>query len=210
MNMKDSNPNMNTVWHEPTIYRHDRELMNGHKSAVVWFTGFSGAGKSTLSHALEDYLHKRQVRTYVLDGDNIRRGLCKDLGFDDDSREENIRRIGEVSKLMMEAGVLVLTAFISPFRKDRDIVRNMLREGEFLEIHVSAPLAVCEERDVKGLYAKARKGEIRNFTGISSPYEEPENPELVLDTNSNTVEDCVSSLIQLLKERELISFDYEP
>ena len=203
--MKSDKSQSNIIWHEPTIYRRDREDMNGHKSAVVWFTGLSGAGKSTLSHALEDYLHKHQVRTYVLDGDNIRKGLCKDLGFDDASREENIRRIGEVSKLMMEAGVLVLTAFISPFRRDRDIVRNMLQEDEFFEIHVSAPIEVCEHRDVKGLYEKARSGEIKHFTGISSPYEVPQSPELALDTDANTVEQCVNELVALLNERKIIT-----
>ena len=156
----------NTVWHEPSVYRKHREEMNGHKSVIIWFTGLSGAGKSTLAHALEDYLHKNKIRTYVLDGDNIRRGLCKDLGFSDDDRTENIRRIGEVSKLMMEAGVIVLTAFISPFIKDRKIVRELVLKGEFIEVHCDAPLVVCESRDVKGLYSKARSGEIPEFTGI--------------------------------------------
>ncbi|MCG8378752.1 MAG: adenylyl-sulfate kinase, partial [Proteobacteria bacterium] len=147
----DKTTNQNTVWHEPSVYRHDREEMNGHKSVIVWFTGLSGAGKSTLAHALEDYLHRNKVRTYVLDGDNIRKGLCNDLGFSKEDRTENIRRIGEVSKLMMEAGIIVLSAFISPFKKDRDIVRKLLGNGEFIEVYCDAPLDVCESRDPKGL-----------------------------------------------------------
>ena len=196
--------NQNTVWHEPSIYRKDREEMNGHKSVIIWFTGFSGVGKSTLAHALEDRLHKNKVRTYVLDGDNIRKGLCKDLGFSDNDRTENIRRIGEVSKLMMEAGVIVLTAFISPFIKDRKIVRELVAEGEFIEVYCDAPLDVCESRDEKGLYKKARAGEISEFTGISSPYEEPENPELILKTNLLSIDECIDRLICYLKEKGII------
>ena len=146
--------NQNTVLQEPTIFRHDREKMNDHKSAIIWFTGLSCSGKSTLAFALEDILHKNMIRTYVLDGDNIRQGLCKDLGFSKADRIENIRRIGEVSKLMMEAGAIVLTAFISPFKKDRKIVRELVDEGDFIEIFCDAPLDICESRDVKGLYKK--------------------------------------------------------
>ena len=197
--------NQNTVWHEPSVYRKHREEMNGHKSVIIWFTGLSGAGKSTLAHALEDYLHKNKIRTYVLDGDNIRRGLCKDLGFSDDDRTENIRRIGEVSKLMMEAGVIVLTAFISPFLKDRKIVRELVSEGEFIEVHCDASLDVCESRDIKGLYSKARSGEISEFTGITSPYEAPENPELILETNQLSIEECVDKLIGYLKDKHIIT-----
>lgn len=196
----------NIVWHEPSVYRTNREGMNGHKSVIIWFTGLSGAGKSSLSHALEDVLHKKEVRTYVLDGDNIRRGLCNDLGFSDSDRTENIRRIGEVSKLMMEAGVIVLTAFISPFIKDRKIVRELVAEGEFIEAYCAANLDVCESRDPKGLYKKARAGDIPDFTGISSPYEAPENAEVVLNTAENSIEECVGELIQYLKEKKIVSF----
>ncbi len=201
----DNTKNRNTVWHEPTIYRTDRELMNGHKSVIIWFTGLSGSGKSTLAHALEDALHKRKVRTFVLDGDNVRRGLCKDLGFSDTDRTENIRRIGEVSKLMMEAGVLVLTAFISPFIEDRNIVRNLVNDNEFIEVYCNASIDVCESRDVKGLYEKARAGKITEFTGISSPYEKPTNSELSLETDSLSVEECVDKLLCYLKDKHIIS-----
>jgi adenylylsulfate kinase len=206
MNSKNKITNENTVWHEPTIYRTHRELMNGHKSAILWFTGLSGSGKSTLSHALEDVLHQNKVRTYVLDGDNIRRGLCKDLGFSDEDRTENIRRIGEVSKLMMEAGVIVLTAFISPFRKDRQIVRDLVSDGEFVEVHCSAPIEVCESRDVKGLYKKARDGEIAEFTGISSPYEKPEKPDIQLNTDEESIDTCVAKLLDFLYQQNIITF----
>jgi adenylylsulfate kinase len=180
--------------------------MNGHKSVIIWFTGLSGAGKSSLSHALEDTLHRKQIRTYVLDGDNIRRGLCNDLGFSDNDRTENIRRIGEVSKLMMNAGVIVLTAFISPFIKDRKIVRELVGEGEFIEIHCSASLEDCESRDVKGLYKKARAGEISDFTGISSPYDAPENAEIVLDTAKLSIEECIETIVSYLIERDIVQF----
>jgi len=191
--------NQNTIWHEPTIYRQDREKMNGHKSCILWFTGLSGAGKSTLAHAVEDFLHKRGVRTYVLDGDNIRKGLCKDLGFSDKDRTENIRRIGEVSNLLMQAGVITLTAFISPFIKDRQIVRELVNKGEFIEIFCDASLDVCETRDVKGLYKKARAGQIPEFTGISSPYEKPEHPEMILDTGKSDVDECVRQIVDYLE-----------
>ena len=200
--------NQHTVWHEPSIYRKDREKMNGHKSVIIWFTGLSGAGKSTVAHALEDRLHKNKVRTFVLDGDNVRRDLCKDLGFSDDDRTENIRRVGEVSKLMLEAGVIVLTAFISPFLKDRNIVRELVAEGEFIEVYCDAPLDVCESRDVKGLYKKARAGEIPDFTGISSSYEAPNDPEIVLDTEYQSIENSVESIIAYLNERQIITINH--
>lgn len=197
--------NQNTVWHEPSVYRKDRELMNGHKSVIIWFTGLSGAGKSTLAHTLEDRLHKNKIRTYVLDGDNVRQGLCKDLGFSAEDREENIRRIGEVSKLMMEAGVIVLSAFISPFIKDRKIVRELVTKGEFIEVYCDAPLDVCEARDVKGLYKKARAGDIQDFTGISSPYEAPAKPEISLDTANQTIEQSVEQILAYLSKEKIIS-----
>jgi adenylylsulfate kinase len=196
--------NENTVWHDPSVYRKDREEMNGHKSVIVWFTGLSGSGKSTLAHALEDTLHKNKIRTFVLDGDNIRHGLCKDLGFSNNDRTENIRRIGEVSKLMLDAGVIVLTAFISPFIKDRNIVRELFSEGEFIEVYCDVPLNVCELRDVKGLYKKARAGDIPDFTGISSPYEAPVDPEIVLNTENKSIENSVEFIIAFLKERQII------
>ena len=196
--------NQHTVWHEPSVYRKDREEMNGHKSTIIWFTGLSGAGKSTLAHALEDTLHKNKIRTFVLDGDNIRQGLCKDLGFSDDDRTENIRRIGEVSKLMMEAGVIVMTAFISPFIKDRNIVRELVAEDEFIEVYCDAPLDVCESRDTKGLYKKARAGEIAEFTGISSPYEAPEDPEIIIKSGQDSVESCVVTILNYLKEKGIV------
>ena len=202
--MNDKITNQHTVWHEPTVYRADREKLNNHKSAILWFTGLSGAGKSTLAHAVEDYMHKHAIRTYVLDGDNIRKGLCKDLGFSDEDRTENIRRIGEVSKLMLDAGVVVMTAFISPFRKDRQIVRELVKEGDFIEIYCKASLEVCEDRDPKGLYKKARAGQIPEFTGISSPYEEPEHPELVIETGKKSVDECVEQIINYLKEKKIV------
>jgi len=188
----------------PRFIEKNREEMNGHKSAIIWFTGLSGAGKSTVAHALEDKLHKNKVRTFVLDGDNVRRGLCKDLGFSDDDRTENIRRIGEVSNLMMEAGVIVLTAFISPFIKDRKIVRDLVAEGEFIEVYCDADIEICESRDTKGLYKKARAGEVPEFTGISSPYEAPENPEIIINSGQDSIESCVAIIINYLKEKGIV------
>ena len=205
--MKSKQPkitNQNTRWHEPTIKREHREELNEHKGKILWFTGLSGAGKSTLAHALEEQLHDFGARTYVLDGDNVRKGLCKDLGFSEQDRIENIRRIGEMSRIMMDAGLIVMTAFISPFRRDRRIVRELAEEGDFLEIFCDTPLSVCESRDIKGLYKKARAGEIPEFTGISSPYETPENPELVVESGDTTVEECVAKIINFLKEKEII------
>ena len=202
--MNNKFTNQHTVWHEPTVLRKDREQLNGHKSVILWFTGLSGAGKSTLAHAVEDYLFNKQIHTYVLDGDNIRKGLCKDLGFSDEDRTENIRRIGEVSKLMLDAGVVVMTAFISPFIKDRQIVRELVEDGDFIEIFCKADLDVCEERDPKGLYKKARAGEIPEFTGISSPYEEPGNPEIILETGLKNIEECTMDVINYLEEIKII------
>ena len=205
MNHSNKITNRNTVWHEPTIVRADREKLNGHKSVILWFTGLSGSGKSTLAHAVEDHLHQRGIRTFVLDGDNIRQGLCKDLGFTDKDRTENIRRIGEVSKLMLDAGIVVMTAFISPFRKDRQIVRGLVKEGEFIEIYCQASLDVCEERDPKGLYKKARAGLVPEFTGISSPYEAPENPELVIATGEQSINECVNEITHFLQDKNIIN-----
>lgn len=196
--------NQNTVKHEPEIYRADRELLNNHKGRIVWFTGLSCSGKSTLAHALERRLYDLGIRAYVLDGDNVRQGLNKDLGFSDEDRTENIRRIGEVAKLMMDAGMMVLTAFISPFKKDRQAVRTLVESGDFIEIYCNASLDVCEARDTKGLYKKARAGQIPEFTGISSPYEAPEGHEITLDTGNNDVESCIVSVLEYLKSSNSI------
>lgn len=197
----------NIYWHQPQIQRVDREAQNKHRGVVLWFTGLSGSGKSTLAHAVEERLYGAGCRTYVLDGDNVRHGLCSDLGFSAADRSENIRRIGEVARLFVDSGAVVLTAFISPFREDRTRVRAMVPTQDFIEIYCSCNLDVCEQRDVKGLYAKARQGLIKEFTGISSPYEQPEFPELVVDTGSSSLNDCVSQVLELLTERGLLGSD---
>ncbi|HGG59893.1 MAG TPA: adenylyl-sulfate kinase [Gammaproteobacteria bacterium] len=194
----------NTVWHNATVTRERRERLNNHRSAILWFTGLSGSGKSTLAHAVEEHLHQLGCRTFVFDGDNVRHGLCSDLGFSDKDRQENIRRIGEMSKLFIESGVIALTAFISPFRKDRQQVRSLVAPEDFIEIYCRAPLHVCEKRDVKGLYRRARAGEIKDFTGITSPYEEPENAELVVDTGSEPLEACIEQVLGFLEERGVV------
>lgn len=195
----------NIVWHHATVTRRRREEQNNHQGAILWFTGLSGAGKSTLAHAVEETLHQQGCCTFVLDGDNVRHGLCGDLGFSDKDRIENIRRVGEVSKLFMEAGIIVLTAFISPFRADRERVRGMVEHGSFIEIYCDSPIEICEQRDVKGLYGKARAGEIKEFTGISSPYEVPENPELTLNTATKELDDCVARVIEEMVKRGVIN-----
>ena len=194
----------NIVWHHATVTRKRREQLNGHKSCVLWFTGLSGAGKSTLAHAVEEQLHQRGCRTFVLDGDNVRHGLSADLGFSEADRKENIRRIGETAKLMMEAGLITMTAFISPYRKDRESVRRLLPEGDFWEIYCKASLVTCESRDVKGLYKRARAGEIRNYTGIDSPYEEPLAPDLVVDTEQNDLATSVEMVLTLLRQQGVL------
>jgi len=195
---------MNIVWHHATVTRERRNQQNGHKSAVIWFTGLSGSGKSTLAHAVEEELHQKGCKTFVMDGDNVRHGLSADLRFSDEDRKENLRRIGEVSKLFIEAGTIVLTAFISPFREDREWVRSLIPHGDFLEVYVDCPIEVCEERDVKGLYRRARAGEVKEFTGISSPYELPEKPELTVNTEQETFEESVQKVINLLNERSIV------
>lgn len=195
----------NVVWHHATVTRERRQQQNSHKSVVLWFTGLSGAGKSTLAHAVEEELYQRGCRTFVLDGDNVRHGLCGDLGFSVDDRVENIRRVGEVAKLFLEAGVITLTAFISPFRSDRELVRKLMPHGEFLEIYCHCPLEVCETRDVKGLYKKARAGEIKDFTGISSPYEEPRKAELVVNTGDLELRESVDAVMNMLTQRGVFS-----
>jgi len=194
----------NTVWHRATVTRKRREEKNGHKSVVLWFTGLSGSGKSTLAHAVEEHLHQNGLHTFVLDGDNVRHGLCSDLGFSDKDRKENIRRISETAKLMLEAGVITLTAFISPFKAERAMASSLMPHGDFIEIHCFCPLTVCEQRDVKGLYKKAREGEIKDFTGISSPYEEPEKPDLKIDTSQLTLEESIQMVISLLRSRNIL------
>lgn len=195
----------NVVWHHATVTRQRRETQNGHRGAIIWFTGLSGAGKSTLAHAVEEELHQRGCRTFVLDGDNVRHGLCGDLGFSPEARVENIRRVGEMAKLFMEAGVIVLTAFISPFREDRERVRGMVEHGDFMEIFCDSQIEVCESRDVKGLYKKARAGQIQEFTGISSPYEVPDNPELTVNTGEVELELCVQQVLQGMLHRGIVN-----
>jgi len=190
----------NITWHASHVVRADRERLLGQRGCTVWLTGLSGSGKSTIAVAAERELVRRGRLAYVLDGDNIRHGLNKNLGFSPADRTENIRRIGEVSKLFTDAGVIVLTSFISPYRSDRDGVRALMGEGDFIEVYVAASLETCEGRDVKGLYEKARKGEIKEFTGISAPYEEPAKPELRIDTNAQTVEQSVGALVAHLEK----------
>lgn len=202
--MSDEVKSTNITWHQADITREDRERQNGHRAVTLWFTGLSGSGKSTLAHAVENALFERGCRTYVLDGDNIRHGLNKNLGFSPEDREENIRRIGEVAKLFNDAGVIALTAFISPYRGDRDKARAIAAEGSFMEIYVACDLSVCEERDPKGLYKKARAGEIKEFTGISAPYEEPTAAELIVDTGKETLEESTAKVLAMLQERGII------
>lgn len=197
------NKSTNTVWHSATITRAHREQLNVHRSVVLWFTGLSGSGKSTLAHAVEDRLYQQRCRTFVLDGDNVRQGLCSDLGFSVQDRSENIRRISEAAKLLVESGVIAMTAFISPFRTDRQRARSIFPHGDFIEIFCEASLDVCEQRDVKGLYKRARSGEVKEFTGISSPYEAPSNPELVVRTGELPLEDCVGQVIEYLRQRNV-------
>lgn len=201
--MADNDKNIR--WHEALVSRTDRAVLNGHGSAILWFTGLSGAGKSTVAHAVEKRLYDMGCHSFVFDGDNVRHGLCADLGFSVEDRRENIRRIGEMAKLFIEAGVIALTAFISPARAERDKVRALAGPGNFIEIYCECPLQVCEQRDVKGLYAKARQGLIAEFTGISAPYEAPEAPELRLNTAKTSLDACVEQVIALLRDRGIIS-----
>ncbi len=195
----------NIIWHQASVTRDSRAELNGHKSAILWFTGLSGSGKSTLANAVNLALFKKGIKSYVLDGDNIRHGLCKDLGFSDTDRKENIRRISEVSKLFLDAGVIVLTAFVSPFRQDRDTARSLVEKNDFVEIYCAADLDICEGRDPKGLYVKARAGEIKEFTGISSPYEEPLCPDLKLDTGKQKLDKCVEIVLEKLLSKKIIN-----
>lgn len=203
--MTGSNKTENVVWHEATVTRARREEMNGHKSFVLWFTGLSGSGKSTIAHAVEERLHQLGTRTFVFDGDNVRHGLCSDLTFSEADRKENIRRIGEMTKLFTQAGMVAMTAFISPFREERQRVRDLFEDGDFLEVYVKCSLDVCEQRDVKGLYKKARAGLIPNYTGISSPYEAPEAAEIVVETDQQTLDESVDIVLDALRSRSLLA-----
>ena len=196
--------NTNITYHAASVTRERRNQLNNHKSVVIWFTGLSGSGKSTLAHSVEEILFSKGCRTYVLDGDNVRHGLTSNLGFSNEDRKENIRRIGEVTKLMMEAGLIILTAFISPFREDRIAVRNLISDGDFIEIYCKASLENCEARDLKGLYKRARLGEIKNYTGINSPYEIPDNPELIIDTDKEVLEESVSKIVSFLQTKSIV------
>jgi len=189
----------NVTWHDHRVSKAERCKQNGHKGACLWFTGLSGSGKSTIANTVDHKLFEMGKHTFVLDGDNVRMGLNKNLGFSPDDRTENIRRIGEVSKLYTDAGILVMTAFISPYLEDRDQVREIMGDGEFIEVLVQASLATCEERDPKGLYKKARAGEIKGFTGIDAPYEAPEKPELVLDSDSKSIDDLADEVVAYLE-----------
>jgi adenylylsulfate kinase len=195
----DGDKSSDVVWHEASVSHEDRVVSNKHKPAVLWFTGLSGSGKSTVANAVDKMLHDLGCKTYVLDGDNVRHGLNGDLTFTDEDRIENIRRIGEVSKLFVDAGLIVSTAFISPFIADREMVRKQLVKGEFIEVFVDTPLDICEQRDPKGLYKKARTGEIKNFTGISSTYEAPINAEIVVKTAELSVEECARQVVRYLE-----------
>ncbi|MGC5771075.1 adenylyl-sulfate kinase [Paenibacillus pabuli] len=189
----------NITWQQSSLNRMDREKHNGHRSRALWFTGLSGAGKSSLAFALEKYLHEKGVHGYVLDGDNVRHGLNRDLGFTAEDRQENLRRIGEVSKLMVDAGLFVLSAFISPHAHDREMVKQLFEADDFIEIYVRCSIEECERRDPKGLYKKARSGDIPHFTGISAPYDIPENPSLVIDTEELSIDEAVQEIVQHLE-----------
>lgn len=204
MTLNTKSQTNNIVWQQHAVSRSDREAQKQQQAVVLWFTGLSGAGKSTVAGALEQALLKRGAHTYLLDGDNVRHGLCAGLGFSEADRNENLRRVGAVAGLMLDAGLIVLSAFVSPLRSQRDAIRASLPAGRFIEVHVATSLDVCEQRDVKGLYQKARRGEIANFTGISDPYEAPLEPEISLDTGVLSLDDSVQQLLQLLEQRGII------
>ena len=203
--MKNKVLENNVTWHRAAVTREMREKQNGHKSVIVWFTGLSSSGKSTIAHAVEEKLYEIGCRTFVFDGDNVRHGLNKNLGFSREDRKENIRRIGEMCKLFTEAGIIALTAFISPYSEDRNVIRQMVKDGDFIEIYCNCSLKVCESRDKKGIYERAKRGEIPEFTGISAPYEIPENPEIVIDTENTSLEECVDRVLEYLSEKGIIN-----
>ena len=193
------------MWHDHKVNKITRQVQHGHKSCLLWFTGLSGSGKSTIASALElEIVRRFNIKTYLLDGDNVRHGLCKDLGFSEPDRVENIRRVGEIGKLFVDAGLITLSAFISPFKQDRQLARDLLDQGEFIEVFIDTPLSECEKRDPKGLYERARKGEIKNFTGIDSPYEPPENPEIRIMNGEVSVDDAVEQIINYLHKRRYL------
>jgi adenylylsulfate kinase len=194
----------NVTWFDGHISREDRERLHNHKGAVIWFTGLSASGKSTIAHLVEKKLHERGCSTYVLDGDNVRHGLCMDLGFTPEDRAENIRRIGEMVKLFANTAIIVLTAFISPYREDRTKVRNLLKPGEFFEIYVNCPLEVCASRDPKGIYQKAKDGLIKEFTGVTAPYEPPETPEMVVYSDKEDATESAMQVVHLLEQFKII------
>lgn len=196
--------NNNIVWHPHNIQKIDRAHQKKQKPCLLWFTGLSGSGKSTLAGALEEKLFELDRHVYLLDGDNVRHGLNKDLGFSDSDRVENIRRIGEASKLFVDAGLIVLSAFISPFKQDREMVRSLFEEGEFIEVYMDTPLETCEQRDPKGLYKKARSGEIKHFTGIDSPYEAPEHPEIRIDSSEKDFDQSVEQIMDYLRSQKIL------
>jgi adenylylsulfate kinase len=201
LNSEPRIPSPDIIWHDHHVTKEERAALKGQKPCILWFTGLSGSGKSTVANAVESRLIELEKHTYLLDGDNIRMGLNKGLTFSDEDRVENIRRIGEVSKLFVDAGTIVLTAFISPFQKERDVVRDLVGEGEFIEVFIDTPLTICESRDPKGLYEKARKGEIPNFTGISSPYEAPVKPEIHVKTENLSIDESAGQIVNYLEEK---------
>ncbi len=194
----------NVTWHRPLVMQADRDTRNGYKGVVLWFTGLPSSGKSTVAHQLERSLFDRGCNAYVLDGDNIRHRLNKDLSFSPDDRTENIRRIGEVANLFADAGVIVIAAFISPYREDRDQARALNAPGRFYEVYCKCSLSACEQRDPKGLYRRARQGAVKDFTGVSAPYEEPQNPEILIETHENSLEECVERILGYLEDHEII------
>ena len=194
----------NIVWHDHRVSKAERRTLNNHNSCIIWFTGLPSSGKSTIASAVEHQLYTRGVRTYLLDGDNVRHGLNCDLGFSPEDRAENIRRIGEVAKLFVDAGMITLVAFISPYRIDREQARKIVEDGEFIEVYAKCPVEVCEHRDTKGFYRKAKKGEIQEFTGVSAPYEEPLNPEICLETARISVEESVKKTLDYLQQKGII------
>lgn len=198
------NTNKNLTWHDQKVTKQIRRVMNKHQSCVIWFTGLSASGKSTIANAVEEMLNSLDVRTYLLDGDNVRHGLNKDLGFSPEDRTENIRRIGEVAKLFVDAGIITMTAFISPYKEDRKTARNLVEDGEFIEVYIKCNLEECEKRDPKGLYKKAKEGLIPEFTGISAPYEEPEKPELIIESDKYSVEESANIIINYLQKKGII------
>ncbi len=198
---------MNIVWHQHEVNKQSRAIQKQQRPCIIWFTGLSGSGKSTIAGALEQKLNALSQHTYLLDGDNVRHGLNKDLGFTDQDRVENIRRIGEMSKLFVDAGLIVLSAFISPFRVERRMVRDLVEAGEFIEVHMDTPIDTCESRDPKGLYKKARAGDIKNFTGIDSEYQTPEHPEVILNTAKQSIEECADAIIAYLVTVNILQYD---